>query len=99
MKKVKIILIGSGKPEDPYRVPLPTYRMIDVDYINKVATVEVPDEYFTKTVVKQDGTVEEIEQDTINVDKLKRMYRRVWHNYEQYENLIKKAMKQKQVIK
>ena len=52
--RIKVRLIGSGTPEDPYRVPLPTYTIVEIDYKRKIAVVEVPDELFEE--VLPDGT-------------------------------------------
>jgi len=89
MKRVKISLIGSGTEEDPFRVALPTYRIISIDYSAKEAIVECPDEYFTKTIVKPDGTVEELETDEIQVEKLRNMYRRAWGRFRPHEDKIR----------
>jgi len=90
--KAKVKLIGSGALEDPFRIPLPTYyRILEVDYERKEATVEVPDEYFKKTIVRPDGTVEELETDEIQVEKLRLMYRRVWDRFKEHEPQIKEA--------
>ena len=40
---LRVRLIGSGTDADPFRVNLPTYQMIDVDYAAQLATVEVPE--------------------------------------------------------
>jgi len=48
MKKVKVRLIGSGTEDDPYRVPLPTYQMVEVDYSLMIAVVLIPDDEVKK---------------------------------------------------
>lgn len=42
--RIHVNLIGSGTEEDPYRVSLPTYNIVDIDYTNKQAIVDVPHE-------------------------------------------------------
>jgi len=50
MKRLKVKVIGSGTPDDPYRVDLPTYTMVECDTDkgkkppNAFAIVEVPDD-------------------------------------------------------
>jgi len=44
MAKVKVRLIGLGKADDPYRVPLPTYQMVEADYTLMTAVVLIPDD-------------------------------------------------------
>lgn len=46
MKRVRCVLIGSGVVDDPFRVKLPRYTMVDVDYAAKVAIVDVPDDCY-----------------------------------------------------
>jgi hypothetical protein len=41
--KLRLPLIGSGVVGDEWRCNLPTYRMLDVDYVGKVAVVEIPE--------------------------------------------------------
>lgn len=40
---VRLVMLGSGTQLDPYRVPLPTYNMVEQDIPNMTAIVEVPD--------------------------------------------------------
>jgi len=91
MKKVKVPLIGSGTQEDPYTIPLPTFTIISMDYEKKEAVVEVPDEYFKKTIVRPDGTVEELETLEIQIEKLRLMYRRAWHMFKPHEDKIREC--------
>jgi len=97
MKKVKIPLAGSGTQEDPYTIPLPTFTIISMDYEKREAIAEVPDEYFTKTIVKPDGTVEEVETDEIQVEKLRSMYRRAWGRFKPHEDRIRKCRRVEKV--
>jgi len=90
--KAKVKLIGSGAVEDPFRIPLPTYyRILEVDYERREATVEVPDEYFKKTIVRPDGMLEELETLEIQVEKLRLMYRRAWDAFKPLEDKIREA--------
>jgi hypothetical protein len=47
---IRLKLIGSGEPGDSYRVSLPTYQMIDVDYKAQTALVNVPDADIPETI-------------------------------------------------
>jgi len=71
--KIYLKLFGSGSEEDPFRVPLPDYTIIDVDYSRKIALVEVPDWYFEEVDPK---TGEIIKKSKIVKKKLLRLYRR-----------------------
>ena len=84
-------LVGKGTPEEPYRVPLPTYVIIEVDYKTKTAIVEVPDDYFTEEILKPDGTIEVRKLRKINIKKLMRLYPR-WYetDYQKYKDIIDK---------
>jgi len=45
MVRVKVKVIGKGTREDPLRVNLPTYFLVeDVDLKDRTVTVEVPDD-------------------------------------------------------
>jgi len=44
--KLQAVLIGSGTEEDPFRVDLPTWVMVDVDYGRMEAIVSVPDDVY-----------------------------------------------------
>lgn len=44
MPKLLVPLIGSGKEGDAYRVDLPSYSMLAIDYDAMTAIVEVPKE-------------------------------------------------------
>jgi len=45
MAKITAKLIGSGTPNDPFRVNLPTYSMVgEPNYTAKTCEVEVPDD-------------------------------------------------------
>jgi len=44
MKMVKVKLIGSGTMDDPFRVNLPTFVLVDADYLRLEATVLVPED-------------------------------------------------------
>jgi len=87
--RIIVRLIGKGTPEEPYEVPLPTYTIIKVDYKTKIAIVEVPDEYFTETEIKRDGTVEVRKLKRINIKKLMRLYP-LWYKtiYQKYRKII-----------
>ena len=37
------VLVGKGTPDDPFRCPLPTWTLVEVDYDRKLALVEVPE--------------------------------------------------------
>lgn len=41
--KLQTVVIGSGTPEDPFRCPLPTWTLVDIDYDAMVAVVDVPE--------------------------------------------------------
>ncbi|RLF98527.1 MAG: hypothetical protein DRN49_05740 [Thaumarchaeota archaeon] len=71
--RILVKLIGSGSEEDPYRIPLPDYTIIEVDYSRKIALVEVPDWYFEEVDPK---TGEIIKKSKIVKKKLLRLYRR-----------------------
>ena len=89
--RIIIKLVGKGTPEDPYRVPLPTYRIIKVDYRTKIAEVEVPDWYFEEEYVDpKTGEVKIRKLDKINIKKLLRMYKR--------SNIIRIIEKHRDVI-
>ena len=89
MAKIKIKLIGSGTEDDPYRVPLPTYRIISVDYKRKYAIVEVPDDECCE--IMPDGSIRMLNR--LNLNVLRAKYRRVWHLYKAYEKEIEKAIR------
>lgn len=38
---LKVKLIGTGALDDPFRVDLPSWTMVDCDYTNKTAVVDV----------------------------------------------------------
>lgn len=40
---MRLPVVGQGTRTDPYRVALPTYNLIDVDYDAGVALVDVPE--------------------------------------------------------
>jgi len=42
--QIKLRAIGTGTDKDPYRVNVPTWRCIDVDYKNGWMLVEIPDD-------------------------------------------------------
>jgi len=44
--KVQAVVIGSGTEEDPYRIDLPTWVMVDIDYSRMEAIVSIPDDVF-----------------------------------------------------
>jgi len=44
--KIQAMLVGSGTEEDPYRVDLPTWVLVDVDYDRMEAIVSIPDDVF-----------------------------------------------------
>jgi len=97
VKRVKVPLIGSGRGDDPYAVPLPTFIVVSMDLEKREAIAEVPDEYFTKLIVKPDGTVEEVETDEIQVEKLRSMYRRAWGRFKPHEDRIRKCRRVERV--
>lgn len=35
-------VVGTGTPDDPFRPPLPTWDLVDIDYVNRAAIVDVP---------------------------------------------------------
>ena len=41
--RLQLKSIGSGTTDDPYRVALPTYRLLSHDEKTKIAVVEVPE--------------------------------------------------------
>ena len=41
--RLRHTLVGTGSADDPFRVDLPTYTLLHVDYVLKRAVVEVPD--------------------------------------------------------
>lgn len=89
--RIIIRLIGKGTPEDPYRVPLPTYRIIKVDYRTLIAEVEVPDWYFEEEYVDpKTGKVKIRKLDKINIKKLLKVYRRSKFKevYEKHKHII-----------
>lgn len=43
MPRLTVPLIGDGTDEDPFRVDLPNYSMVEVDYERKTAIVDVPE--------------------------------------------------------
>lgn len=43
--RVRIRMIGAGTTDDPFRVNLPVYNMIDADYATGLATVDIPEKY------------------------------------------------------
>lgn len=63
MKRVRVQLNGSGKVGDSYRVALPTYTLVDVDYGTKTAIVDVPDDCYPPAPV---GKPETVTQDAKN---------------------------------
>ena len=77
----RVRLVGRGTPEDPYRVPLPTYRIVEVDYEKRVAIVEVPDWYFTD----EEGRI----TPRLNVARLRRLYP-AWYEreYEKHKKIL-----------
>jgi hypothetical protein len=42
MALIRVQMIGTGAPADPFRTPLPTMTLVDVDYVNKTMVVDVP---------------------------------------------------------
>jgi hypothetical protein len=46
LMQIKVKVVGEGKPEDPFRVNLPTYHKIG-EIKDGMATVEVPDDELT----------------------------------------------------
>jgi len=40
---VTLETVGSGTEDDPIRVALPTWRLVDIDYSAKQAVVEIPE--------------------------------------------------------
>jgi len=60
MAKVKVRLIGSGKEDDPFRVPLPIYQMVEVDYSLMTVVVLIPDD--------------EVKEGKIDRDRIKEKY-------------------------
>ncbi len=56
MAKITAKIIGSGTAEDPFRVNLPTYSMVDEpDYIGKTVKIEVPDDELTADKTRPDS--------------------------------------------
>lgn len=50
MKKITAKFIGSGTVADPFRVDLPTYRMVgNPDHSQKKVEIEVPDDEVDET--------------------------------------------------
>jgi len=53
MRKIRVKMIGSGTPDDPYRVDLPNYRIIEADTDRGIrppkayAIIEVPNDELT----------------------------------------------------
>jgi hypothetical protein len=45
--KLETIVIGTGNEGDPFRCPLPTWVLVDIDYDRKTAIVEVPEGVYT----------------------------------------------------
>jgi len=74
MAKVKVRLIGDGTETSPYRVPLPTYVIIRVNYTAKWADVEVPDD--------------EVKEGRIDRERIKEKYQE-WYrvNREEFDAL------------
>jgi len=74
MAKVKVRLIGSGKADDPYRVPLPSYVITVIDYVIGWAEVEIPDD--------------EVKEGRIDRERIKEKYRE-WYraNREEFDAL------------
>lgn len=56
-KRVRVQLIGTGKVGDTYRVALPTYSVVDVDYGAMRAVVDVPDDCYPPAPVGKPETV------------------------------------------
>jgi hypothetical protein len=55
MTKITVKLIGSGTPDDPYRVNLPSYSMFgEPDYAAKTCVVEVPDDELDESKKRPD---------------------------------------------
>jgi hypothetical protein len=44
--KIEAIVIGTGNEGDPFRVPLPTWILVDIDYSRNVAIVEIPEDVY-----------------------------------------------------
>jgi len=59
-KRVRVQLVGTGQEGDSYRVNLPTYRIVDVDYGAMRAIVDVPDDCYPPAPV---GKREKIRKD------------------------------------
>jgi len=89
--RIIVRLIGKGTNDDPYRVPLPTYVIVKVDYKTKTAIVEVPDDYFIETEIKPDGTRIVRKLRKINIKKLMRLYPSWFkREYQKYKDIIDK---------
>jgi hypothetical protein len=41
--RVRVRVVGKGVVGDPFRVELPTYDLIEIDYERRVAVVDIPD--------------------------------------------------------
>lgn len=76
--RVKVKLIGKGTEDDPYRVPLPTYIILSIDYKTKTAVVELPDEFF---IHWDEERKEWVKKDTLNIERLRILYHR-WYEGE-----------------
>jgi len=72
--RVKVRLIGEGTEENPYRVPLPTYQIIEIDYERGRAVILIPDD--------------EVKEGRVDRERIREKYRE-WYraNREEFEAL------------
>jgi hypothetical protein len=46
--KLRVVVIGTGEEGDPFRAPLPTWTLVDIDYDARVAIIDVPDDVYSR---------------------------------------------------
>lgn len=79
--RVHVKLIGSGEEDDPYRVSLPTYSIIDIDYDKGCATVSIPDEThpFSKEDIAAFGKLDHKAGPAVNAMPVEQVGK--WHDF------------------
>lgn len=53
---LRVKLVGEGSRENPFRVGLPTYEVLDANYDGKFAIVRVPDEDVPNEILNHPST-------------------------------------------
>lgn len=59
---IRVAMLGTGTPADPFRVPLPTYRLILHNPATMKAIVEIPDEDYAPPIQGENPVITNIAQ-------------------------------------